>query len=112
MSVASFHAQNCPAKLPWVIGKTQVPTLGPNSLGKKLQQGLFTIQLYKESTQYMILTIYHRHTLAAAHYNFNLHRETKKRKADGEESIKVSYPKFKNGEATVRDVRVQPNFGE
>ena len=60
----------------------------------------------------MILTIHYRHILAAVHYNFNLHRETKKRKADGDERIKVSYPKFKNGEATVRDVRVQPNFGE
>ena len=66
----------------------------------------------KESTQYVILTIYYRHILAAVHYNFNLHRETKKRSADGEERIKVSYPKFKNGEATVREVRVQPNFGE
>ena len=66
----------------------------------------------KESTQSVILTIYHRHILAAVHYNFNLHRETKKRNADGEERIKVSYPKLKNGEATVRDVRVQPNFGE
>ena len=35
-----------------------------------------------------------------------------KRNACGEEKIKVCYPKFKNGEATVRDVRVQPNFGE
>lgn len=58
------------------------------------------------------LTIYHRHILAAVHYNFNLQRETKKRNGDGEERIKISYPKFKNGEATVRDVRVQPNFGE
>ena len=53
----------------------------------------------------------HRHILAAVHYNFNLHRETKKR-TDGEERIKVFYPKFKHGEATVRGVRVHPNFGE
>ena len=24
----------------------------------------------------------------------------------------VTYPKFKNGEATVRNVKVNPNFGE
>ena len=57
-------------------------------------------------------TIFHRHILAAVHFNFNLNRETKKRNTDDEERIKVSYSKFKNGEATVRDVRVQPNFGE
>lgn len=26
------------------------------------------------------------------------------------ERVRVSYPKFKNGEATVRDVRITPNF--
>ena len=57
-------------------------------------------------------TIFHRHILAAVHFNFNLKKETKKRNADGEERIKVCYPKFKNSEGTVRDVRVQPNFGE
>ena len=57
-------------------------------------------------------TIFHRHILAAVHFNFNLNRETKKRNTDDEERIKVSYPRFKNREATVRDVRVQPNFGE
>ena len=35
----------------------------------------------------------------------------RKREADGVEQVKVSYPKFKNGEATVRDVRITPNFG-
>ena len=28
------------------------------------------------------------------------------------ERIKVSYPKFKNGEATVRNIRVKPNIGK
>ena len=53
-----------------------------------------------------------RHILAAVHFNFNLQREVKHREADGVERVKLSYPKFKNGEATVRDVRVQPNFGK
>ena len=53
-----------------------------------------------------------RHILAAVHFNFNLHREVKRREKDGVERVKVSYPKFKNGEASVRDVRVEPNFGK
>lgn len=42
-----------------------------------------------------------RHILAIVHFNSNLHREEKK-KEDGVERVKVSYPKFKNGEATVQ----------
>ena len=51
------------------------------------------------------------HILAAVHFNYNLHRVEKKRNADGVERVKLSYPKFKNGEATVQDVRVTQNFG-
>lgn len=40
-----------------------------------------------------------------------MQREVKPHETDGMERVKVSYPKFKNGEATVRDVRVRPNFG-
>ena len=50
--------------------------------------------------------------MAAVHFNFNLQREVKHREADEVDRVKVSYPKFKNGEATVRDVRVEPNFGK
>ena len=50
--------------------------------------------------------------MAAVHFNFNLQREVKRQEKDGVERVKVSYPKFKNGEATVRDVRVEPNFGK
>lgn len=32
--------------------------------------------------------------------------------ADDTEQIKITYPKFKNGEAVVRNVRVSQNFGE
>ena len=31
---------------------------------------------------------------------------------DGVEQVKVSYPKFKNGEATVRNARIAQNFGK
>ncbi|CAB4004973.1 Hypothetical predicted protein, partial [Paramuricea clavata] len=54
---------------------------------------------------------YCRHILAIMHFNFNLRRELDTRKADNQEKIKITYPKFKNGEATVRNVRITPNFG-
>lgn len=50
-----------------------------------------------------------RHAIAIIHFNNNLNRET--RTKNGNEQISVVYPKFKNGEAVVRSVKVQPNFG-
>ena len=46
-------------------------------------------------------------------FNHNIHRDVKK-KPDGTEQVKVVWPKFKNGEATVCDVKVhvEPNFGK
>jgi hypothetical protein len=35
-----------------------------------------------------------------------------KTKKDGTAQVNVVYPKFKNGEGTVRDVRVKPIFGK
>ena len=52
-----------------------------------------------------------RHVLAAIHFNFNLVRDIKK-KADDSEQIRVLYPKFKNGEASIRDIRIAQNFGK
>lgn len=54
---------------------------------------------------------FERHIIAALYFNLNLFRELK-RNADGTEQVKVVWPKFKNGEATVRDVKVKPNFGK
>ena len=51
-----------------------------------------------------------RHILAALHFNYNLHREDKVNQ-DGRVSLKVTYPKFKDGEATVRNRKIEPNFG-
>lgn len=53
-----------------------------------------------------------RHILAVVHFNMNLQREVKKKDVDGGERVKVSYPKFKNGEATVRNARIVQNFGK
>lgn len=49
--------------------------------------------------------------LAVAHFNHNLNRKIKKR-LDGTERLKVQYPKYKNGEATIKGVPVEQNFGE
>eukprot|EP00794_Sanderia_malayensis_P001982 gene1982-biopygen1804 len=47
--------------------------------------------------------------LAAIHFNSNVQRTIAKKK-DGANKIKVVYPKFKNGEATVREKRIARNF--
>ena len=57
--------------------------------------------------------IFHRHILAIIHFNSNLHREVRTSKnGNGLPQVKIAYPKFKNGNAAVRDVRVKQNFGE
>ena len=60
---------------------------------------------------YFCFLFFERHIIAALYFNLNLFRELK-RNADGTEQVKVVWPKFKNGEATVRDVKVKPNFGK
>ncbi|KAK3711271.1 hypothetical protein QZH41_020521, partial [Actinostola sp. cb2023] len=50
-----------------------------------------------------------RHIIASVHFNHNLHRDIRGNE-DGTEQVRIVYPKFKNGEATVRNVRVEPNF--
>jgi len=57
---------------------------------------------------YSYVGMYCRHILAAVHFNFNLQREVKC-KEDGSERVRVSYPKIKNGEATVREVKIKAN---
>ena len=54
---------------------------------------------------------YIRHVIAALHFNKNLVRNERK-KADGTTQLKYIYLTFKNGEATVRNVRVKPDFGK
>ena len=50
-----------------------------------------------------------RSILAALHFNYNVNRETKRDK-DGQPLLHVSYPKFKDGEATVGEARVSESF--
>lgn len=51
-----------------------------------------------------------RTILAALHFNWNLNRESLK-DAQGHTKLRVTYPKFKEGEATVREARVTQNYG-
>lgn len=50
-----------------------------------------------------------RHILAALHFNYNLHRDDKVNEDDCV-PLNTSYPKFKNGEATVRCQKVEQKF--
>ena len=51
-----------------------------------------------------------RHILASPHFNENVQRQTKI-SDDGEECLKVTYPKFKLGDEVVREVTVPPTYG-
>lgn len=50
-----------------------------------------------------------RSILAALHFNYNLRRETKQ-DSQGQPKLSVTYPKYKEGEATVREARVPPSY--
>ncbi|KAM7443773.1 hypothetical protein ABFA07_007493 [Porites harrisoni] len=58
---------------------------------------------------YSYLGMLCRSVLAALHFNYNLRRETKV-DDQGQPRLHISYPKYKEGEATVREVRVAPNY--
>ena len=51
-----------------------------------------------------------RTILAALHFNYNLKRGSKV-DDEGEPVLPVSYPKFKEGEATVKEAKVSSNYG-
>ena len=57
-----------------------------------------------------VCTIY-RTILAALHFNWNLNRESLK-DGQGNAKLRVTYPKFKEGEGTVREARVKQNYGD
>ena len=49
--------------------------------------------------------------MSALHFNYNLRRDSKK-DDKGRAKLKVVYPKFKGGEATVREMKVESNYGK
>jgi len=61
-----------------------------------------------------LLCIYYntffRTILSAIHFNYNLQREAQV-DDQGNPKLKVTYAKFKEGEATVREVKVEQNYG-
>lgn len=59
---------------------------------------------------YSYLGMLCRTIMAALHFNFNLKRETKV-DDEGQPILHVKYPKFKEGEATVREAKVSSNYG-
>ena len=54
--------------------------------------------------------LFYRHILASLHFNENIQRETQLSR-DGNEYIRVTYPKFKLGEEVVREVACPPTYG-
>ena len=68
--------------------------------------------LYYNSIQKVIYKVFFlfRHILAVIHFNHNLQRDVQTR--DNTDLMKVTYPKFKNGEATVRHRRVKQSFSK
>lgn len=56
------------------------------------------------------LNVFHRTIMAALHFNYNLKRESKV-DHEGHPVLHVYYPKFKEGEATVREAKVSSNYG-
>ena len=50
-----------------------------------------------------------RSILAALHFNYNLKRDVKL-DAEGEPKLCVTFPKYKEGEGTVREARVPANY--
>ena len=54
---------------------------------------------------FMLLLYFHRTILSALHFNYNSKRETKVDEA-GNPIFRVTYSKFKDGEATVREAKV------
>ena len=51
-----------------------------------------------------------RTILSAIHFNYNLRRENKV-DDQGNIKVKVTNPKFKDGKATVREIKVEQNYG-
>ena len=51
-----------------------------------------------------------RTILSALHFNYNRNRAAKI-DDNGQPKLTVSYAKFKGGEATVRELKVEPNYG-
>ena len=60
---------------------------------------------------FLLFLLFHRTILAALHFNYNLKRGSKTDN-EGRPVLHVPHPKFKEGEATVREGKVSINYGK
>lgn len=63
----------------------------------------------KQTSENLLLFIF-RTILSEIYFNYNLRRENKI-DDQGNIMVKVTYPKFKDGEATVREMKVEQSHG-
>ena len=78
-----------------------------NNLSTKVYQRLKLTTTHKFSFRlvwFKFPSLFFRHILAGVHFN------VKCKESDGSERVRVSYPKFKNGEATVQG-KIKADFG-
>lgn len=59
----------------------------------------------------MLFFLIPRSILAALHFNYNLQRDSKKND-QGQPRLRVTYRKYKDGEATVREAKIATNYGQ
>ncbi|XP_028412039.1 uncharacterized protein LOC114534767 [Dendronephthya gigantea] len=99
----------CNAETSFVNGIKQASPLDQTSC----LEGFHSVvnQFAPKMNAYSFSGIYCRHILVTIHFNANLSRKVKTKK-DGTQQVKVSYPKFKNGDATVQETKVDQNFGK
>lgn len=98
-----FFPPVCPCWLPLI---QKIIYLASVIIQQYLQQLMCSV--YTELLQLILIT---RQILASLHFNENVHREVKKKK-NGEVRTRVWWPKFKAGEAVVRDVKVEPTYSK
>lgn len=103
----------CSDKLPWRLLFCFEPIFALNDR-LQLPWNVLQVQCCSRTACYFCLYAHFtlkcfRHALAVIHFNANLN--WKNRMKNGVNQIHVVYPKFENGEAVVRNVKVQQNFG-
>ena len=79
-------------------------------INHKAKDVWYTDTSYFHSKLVSIFPCIFRTILAALHFNWNLNREQQK-DSQGKTKLRVTYPKFKEGEETVRECRAKQNYG-
>lgn len=79
-------------------------------INHKAKNVCFTDASYFHSKLVSMFACIFRTILATLHFNWNLNRDQQK-DSQGKTKLCVTYPKFKEGEGTVRECRVKQNYG-